>query len=105
MLAATLGFIAADPLYARLAFFELAAAGPAGRDHAEQATRRFLGFLSPAATEDEIVSPPKVVVEAIGGGIWTVVQGEIAGGRAGSLPVLAPELVDFALRPFGVEPG
>ena len=102
-LAATLGFIAADPLFARLAFFELAAAGPAGRDHADRSTQRFIGFLSPAALPDQVKPLPEVIVEAIGGGIWTVIQVEINAGRSASLPELGPQLTDFALAPFGVE--
>lgn len=101
-LAATLSFIAADPLFARLAFFELPAAGPVGLDHADRATQRFMSFLSPEALPDKIQPLPNVVVEAIGGGIWTIIGNEIAHGRAETLPALAPEIADFALVPFGL---
>ena len=101
-LAGTLSFIAADPLFARLAFFELAAAGPAGLEAADRVTQRFMGFLSPAALPAGVKPAPEAVVEAIGGGIWTVLQHEVAAGRGESLPDLAPEILDFALVPFGL---
>ena len=101
-LQATLEFVAADPLFARLAFFELAAAGPIGLDHAERSTERFMILLSPAALPEAVQPLPEVIVEAIGGGIWTVIQVEINSGRSESLPELGPELTHFALAPFGV---
>ena len=101
-LQAILEFVAADPLFARLAFFELAAAGPIGLDHAERSTEQFMTLLSPAALPEAVQPLPEVIVEAIGGGIWTVIQVEINAGRSESLPELGPELTHFALAPFGV---
>ncbi len=100
--AALLGQIAANPIFARLAFFELAAAGPVGLERADLATDRFTAFLEPGALPAGVEARPAVVVEAIGGGIWAVIQHEIAHGRAQSLPALAPQIVDFVLVPFGV---
>ncbi len=98
----SLSFLATEPVFAQLAFFELAAAGPDGLDHSDRVTQQFMAFLSPAALPDGVGPMPEIVVEAIGGGIWTVISHEIAHGRAESLPALAPEIADFALAPFGV---
>ncbi|HXV04343.1 MAG TPA: hypothetical protein VFP23_00355 [Solirubrobacterales bacterium] len=70
---ALLSFLAADPLFARLAFFELAAAGPAGLDHADRAAQSFIAILSPAALPAGVEPVPEVVVEAIGAasGRWS----------------------------------
>lgn len=101
VLHALLTVIARSPLFARLAFFELAAAGPAGRDHARRVTQRFTAFLSAEMLPEGIEPLPEILVQAIGGGIWTVIQQEVGRGRIESLPELAPELTDFALAPFG----
>jgi hypothetical protein len=95
--------IAASPLFARLVFIELTAAGPVGRDRAQAATGRLLSPLRIGAPADGITPPPAVVVEAISGGIWTAIEQEVAHGRGAKLTTLAPGLTDFALVPFTVE--
>jgi hypothetical protein len=42
-----------------------------------------------------------VILEAITGGTWAVIQHEIAEGRRDRLPQLAPEVVEFVMAPFG----
>lgn len=99
-LAAVLRFIAEDELFARLAFFELAATGPVGLDRGGATARRFMALLARGAEGAGGKRVAEVVPQAIGGGIWTVIQSELSRGRAGELPKLAPEIVDFALVPF-----
>jgi AcrR family transcriptional regulator len=96
-----LDYIATDRLFARLAFFELPTAGPVALDRADATTERFTAFLAPEALPAGITAPSEVVVEAIGGGMWAVMQHEIAQGRAESLLQLAPELTRIALAPLG----
>ena len=44
---------------------------------------------------------PPVILEAIGGGTWAVIQHEIASRRAATeLPQRAPEIVEFVVAPF-----
>jgi AcrR family transcriptional regulator len=101
---ALLEHFAADPLHRQLVFFELAAAGPAAVDRAEAMLEAFIEFLQPDPLPAEaMVRPPRVAVEAVAGGIWAVVQHEVAAGRGESLPQLGPEILDFALVPFGFE--
>jgi len=95
--------VSGDNLFARLAFFELPAAGAAALDQADRTLGGFTGFLSPSA--DEPLLPgrqrvPEAIVEALGGGIWAVIQHELNEGRGESLPDLAPEVTEFVITPF-----
>jgi AcrR family transcriptional regulator len=102
-LAALLATVATDPLFPRIAFFELAGAGPAGLERSDAALEAFTAYLHPAsfdaATPRQV---PPVTIDAIGGGIWVAIQHELEHGRAESLPALAPQLAALALTPFGV---
>ncbi len=89
-----------DEVFARLAFFELPMAGPAALDQADRTLGGFTSFFSPQAVPAETDAPP-VILKAITGGTWAVIQHEIAEGRREQLPSLAPEIVEFALAPFG----
>lgn len=102
-IAALLDHIAAEPIFARIAFFELAAVGPVGLQRSDLALEAFTAYLRPesfgASAPRQV---PPIAVDAIGGGIWAAIQHELAHGRAHSLPQLAPQLAALALTPFGV---
>jgi AcrR family transcriptional regulator len=91
---------AEDELFARLAFFELPMAGPAALDQADRTLGGFTSFFGPQAVPEDAEAPP-VILKAITGGTWAVIQHEIAEGRRAQLPQLAPEVVEFAMAPFG----
>ena len=55
------------------------------------------GF-KPGVSEGEPLSP--TLVHAVGSGIWSVIQHELAHGQADGLPRLAPDLVRIVLPPF-----
>jgi AcrR family transcriptional regulator len=95
-----LAYTVQDPFFARLAFFELPAAGPTALDHADAAIKRFTTFLQPEATPPGLAPLPPVVIEALGGGLWTAIQHEIATGNITSLPEFAPELAAVMLTPL-----
>jgi AcrR family transcriptional regulator len=99
-LRALLEHAADDELFARLAFFELPMAGPAALEQADKTLGGFTSFFSPQAVPENTEAPP-VILKAITGGAWAVIQHEIAEGRGEQLPELAPEVVEFALAPFG----
>jgi AcrR family transcriptional regulator len=99
-LRALLEHAADDELFARLAFFELPMAGPAALDQADRTLGGFTSFFSPQAVPEDTEAPP-VILKAITGGTWAVIQHEFAEGRGEQLPQLAPEIVEFALAPFG----
>jgi AcrR family transcriptional regulator len=99
-LRALLDHIAGNPLFARLAFFELPAAGPAALDHADTVLGGFTSYLEGEPDASDGVLVPKVVGEMIGGAIWAVIQYEINSGKLSELPRRAPELAEFTLAPF-----
>jgi AcrR family transcriptional regulator len=97
--------IAGNRIFARLAFFELPTAGPAALDRADAIMDGFTSFLEPEQAPSGIGGPvPSAVLEAIGTGIWSVIQYEIGHGRGDSLPDLAPELSRIALAPLSAPP-
>jgi AcrR family transcriptional regulator len=102
-IAALLAHIVAEPIFARIAFFELAAVGPAGLERSDRALEAFTAYLRPesfdASAPQEV---PAVTRDAIGGGIWAAVQHELAHDRSRSLPALAPQFAALALAPFDV---
>jgi AcrR family transcriptional regulator len=99
---AMLEHIADNKLFGRFAFFELPSAGPVALDYADAVMDNYTSFLGPGELPKEFGEPlPPVVLEAIGSGIWTLIQNEIVHGRTDSLPELAPDLTRVALMPFG----
>jgi TetR/AcrR family transcriptional regulator len=92
--------IARDEMYARLAFLEMMTAGPPALDRSEEVMNAVLAFVEAGKGSKELWSKvPRVVLEATAGGIWFVIQREVAHGRDGSLPDKAPELARLALLP------
>jgi AcrR family transcriptional regulator len=101
---ALLEFSAENRLFRQLNFFELHAAGPIARDRAETIRNLFVGFMQPDPLPPQAKQrPPMVVIKAIAGGIWAVIQHEISEGRSDSLADLLPGILDLVLVPFGVE--
>ncbi|HEY5054104.1 MAG TPA: helix-turn-helix domain-containing protein, partial [Solirubrobacterales bacterium] len=98
---AMLEHISRNELFSRLAFFELPSAGPEALDRADTMMANYTTFLGPEGAPRELGGPlPAVVLEAIGSGIWSLIQYEISHDRANSLPDFAPELTRIALAPF-----
>jgi AcrR family transcriptional regulator len=94
-------YVAGHPTFARLAFFELPTAGPAALDRADEILDSFTSFLSPGNAPEGIGSPASgVALQAIGTGIWSVIQFEIEHGRGEELPGIAPDLARIALAPL-----
>jgi AcrR family transcriptional regulator len=101
---ALLEHVVSDGNFTRIAFFELTTAGPVALDYADAQVNGFTAFLRPPALPSGIGEPVgEVVLEAIGSGIWAVIQHEIAHGRLEALPELAPEITRIALAPFGAK--
>jgi AcrR family transcriptional regulator len=92
--------IVAEPLFAKLAFFELPTAGPTALDQADATVKRYTAFLEPRAMPPGIAPLPPVVVEALGGGLWQAIQHEIDVGDLDRLPDFAPQLTAVALTPL-----
>jgi AcrR family transcriptional regulator len=95
---AMLEYVSGNEIFARLAFFELPSAGPAAMDRADAVLDGFTAFLDPGFAGKATVTV--AIREAIGSGIWAVIQHEIHHGRRTELPALAPELIRLSLAPL-----
>ncbi len=95
---ALLGGIAEDPVFARVAFVELFAAGPAGATRRMELMRGFAAVLARRAPADR--RPAPLVAEAIAGAVWTLAHREVVHGRARTLPALAPYACYLTLAPI-----
>jgi AcrR family transcriptional regulator len=95
-----LEYLAYEPLFGRLAFFELPTAGATALNHADATVQAFTGFLEPEALPPGVRPLPQVIVEAIGGAIWWTIQCEIAAGNEERLPELAPHICDVLFVPL-----
>lgn len=100
-LARLLIFLATNPLTARLPFIEAPAAGSEGLDRVGMLVDGMVALFDLKNIPAEVGHPlADVVIEAIAGGIYAVIQREIAGGRTEALPDLLPEIAFIALAPF-----
>jgi AcrR family transcriptional regulator len=101
-LARLLNFLANNPLIARLPFIEAIGAGPEGLERVWMLTDGLVALFDLNGVPAEVGAPlPELVVEAIAGGIYVVLQREVAEGRTEALLELLPELTTIALAPFG----
>ena len=99
-----LGYLAENPQLARLLFIEVLSAGPIALDRVEVVMDRLTALFKPGAVPAEVgVAPPEIVIEAIGAGVFVVLQNEVAQGRTEALPELLEEISFIMLAPFGVE--
>ena len=100
-LKALLTHLAENPLVARLLFIEALSGGPVALDTVEKEMDRLSGMFSPSAIPSDVgTPPPEIALEAIGAGIYVVIQHEVAEGRIEALPELVPEIAFIALAPF-----
>jgi AcrR family transcriptional regulator len=95
---ALLTFLACDPAFSRMAFFDVLAAGPAAFERSELVLNAFAALLAPGFALRPAL--PALVGQAIVGGIWGVLHCEIAAERTLQLPELAPCISYIALAPF-----
>jgi AcrR family transcriptional regulator len=87
-----------QPAAAQLCLIDVHAAGPAGLDHAEEASASFSWLLTEAFGQSpERAGVPPTVTAAIAGGIRAVLETRAGGGELGAAPALMPELRDWAL--------
>jgi AcrR family transcriptional regulator len=90
--------VAEDPVFARVAFVEVFAAGPAGVRCRAALMRSFAALLERRAPRSRRPSP--LVAEAIAGAVWGIVHHHVAHGSARTLPALADHAAYITLAPI-----
>jgi hypothetical protein len=100
-MAGFLGFLAAEPAFARLCIVESLAAGPTALERYVAATRSFIPYLQAgrehAAHAEEL---PETLEETLTGGVSAILYWRVAAGQAAELSGLLPDLVYFVLHPY-----
>ncbi|MEE1824784.1 TetR/AcrR family transcriptional regulator [Streptomyces sp. BE20] len=98
-LRAMLELLAGVPAFATMAVIELDAVGPAGRRERDQLLTRFRAFFAEVPQLPDGVAA-EALVDAVVGGVYSMLQRCIDAGRTEELPRLLPTLSLFCLAPF-----
>jgi hypothetical protein len=82
-------------------FIEVLSAGSTALDRVEVVMSQLTALFDPMDVPSEVGTPvPEIVVEAVGGGVFVVIQDEVAQGRTETLPELLPEIAFIVLAPY-----
>jgi AcrR family transcriptional regulator len=101
--AALLRTLAAEPDFAHLGVVDVLAAGPRALARREAALGRFARFIDHTRERaDAAVVPPRLVGQAIVGGIHELVYSQIVRGQTAQLPELVDELLHYTFMLLGV---
>ena len=96
-----LALAAANPVMSHLRLVECYSAGPTAAQRGEEITRSFTIFLEEGFRQrEEGAGLPRLVPQAIAGGVFEIVQHEVAEGRTAELPRRLPQLAYIAIAPF-----
>jgi AcrR family transcriptional regulator len=90
--------VAEEPAFARAAFVEVFALGPAGSERRAGLMRSFAAILTRHAPPGR--QPSKLIAEAIIGAVWSLVHDRVASDRAAELPLLWSYAAYLALAPI-----
>ena len=100
---ALLRTLAAEPDFAHLGIVDVLAAGPRALQRREAALRRFARFIDFTRERvDGAASPPRLVSQAIVGGIHELVYAQIVRGETARLPELTDDLLHYTFMLLGV---
>jgi AcrR family transcriptional regulator len=97
-LGAVLGYIAEQPMLARMCMVEALSATPATTKRYEDALETFVQLTRRALPRDERL--PETIDETLVGGVAWIVYQQIRRGEAEQAMDLLPELTDFMTAPF-----
>lgn len=97
-LAAFLGYVAEQPVLARMCMIEALSATPATTRRYEDALETFVGLARQALPSDERL--PDTIAETVVGGVAWIVYQQIRRGEAERAEDLLPELTEFMLAPY-----
>lgn len=93
-----LAFLASEPEWSHVAMVEIFAAGARARARRDRTIALFTELVQPGRKLAPSVSP--VVVEALGGAVYSLMYGEIRRHGAETLPEILPATVFVLLAPF-----
>lgn len=100
---ALLGTLAAEPAFAHLAVVDVLAAGPRALARREATLRRLARFLDHTRERAEgAATPPRLVGQAIAGGVHELVYSRIVRGETAQLPELLDDLLHYTFMLLGV---
>jgi AcrR family transcriptional regulator len=97
-LAAFLGFVAEQPMLARMCMIEALSATPAATKRYEDALETFVGLTKQTLPRDERL--PDTIAETLVGGVAWIVYQQIRRGEAERAEDLLPELTEFMTAPY-----
>lgn len=101
MLRTLLNLAAANPAVTHLRLVDAYTAGAEAARRAEGMTRAFTIFLEEGYRQrPDAEQLPRIFSQAIAGGIFEIIQHEVAGGRTAELPCRLPQLAYVAIAPF-----
>lgn len=100
-LTAFLEFVVEEPALARTCMVESLSAGPAAIEHYEKSQQAFIAlFKLGRAVSPHGAELPETLEEALIGGVFWIVYQRLAVAEAAAIPMLLPELIEFALTPY-----
>jgi AcrR family transcriptional regulator len=97
-LAAFLGYVAEQPVLARMCMIEALSATPATTKRYEDALELFVELTEAVLPKDERL--PDTIAETLVGGVAWIVYQQLRRGDAERVEDLLPELTDFMTAPF-----
>jgi AcrR family transcriptional regulator len=103
--AALLRALTAEPAFAHLAVVDVLAAGPRALARRDAALRRFARFIDYTRERADVAAtptPPRLVGQAIAGGIHELVYSQIVRGDTARLPELVDDLLHYTFMLLGV---
>ena len=102
-LSAVLELLAAEPDFARLGVVEVLAAGPRGLERRDATLRQLVEFVERGRAQlgEVATPPPRLVAQAIVGGIYELVYSHIVRGQTARLPALVDELLHYTFMLLG----
>jgi AcrR family transcriptional regulator len=100
---ALLATLAREPAFAHLGVVDVLGAGPLALARREAALRRFARFIDfTRERATTAVTPPRLVGQAIVGGIHELIYSQIVRGETATLPQLTDELLHYTFMLLGV---
>jgi len=98
---ALLDFLASEPAFAHIALVDALTATHRTAERSAKGAIEYARMLAPEMQDSEQRSrPPRVIIEAISGGLFELCFSQVLRGRARVLPELLPAATYFALAPF-----